>query len=118
MLNSRLLDWYLQQITTRFHSGWFAYNKQFIEQVPIRLPKSAAEVKCAERITRSVHAIMVAKASLRAGSRGTSLVDSARRGPVLSDRELNQLEATVETHEKRIDQAVFALYGVEGLPSG
>ncbi|MBX3395263.1 MAG: hypothetical protein KF841_07830 [Phycisphaerae bacterium] len=34
----------------------------------------------------------------------------------LSDRERNQLESEVEHHEKRIDEAVFALYGVKGLP--
>jgi hypothetical protein len=34
----------------------------------------------------------------------------------LSDRETQSLEAAVEAHEKRIDEAVFALYGVDGLP--
>ena len=34
----------------------------------------------------------------------------------LSDRETKSLEAEVEAHEHRIDEAVFALYGLEGLP--
>ncbi len=34
----------------------------------------------------------------------------------LSDRETKSLEAEVEAHEKRIDEAVFALYGVDELP--
>jgi hypothetical protein len=34
----------------------------------------------------------------------------------LSDRETQSLAAEVEAHEKRIDEAVFALYGVDGLP--
>jgi len=33
----------------------------------------------------------------------------------LSDRETKSLQAEIEAHEKRIDEAVFALYGVEGL---
>ena len=102
LLNSRLLDWYLQQITTPFHSGWFAYNKQFIEQIPIKLPTTSEDKRLAQRITASVQAIMAAKAALRAEG--------------LSDRQRNQHEAAVEAHEKRIDEAVFALYGVDGLP--
>ena len=104
LLNSKLLDWYLQQITTPFHSGWFAYNKQFIEQIPIKLPTTPEEKKLAERITQSVRTIMDAKAALRA--------------PKLSDGEMTRLEAAIEANEKRIDEAVFALYGVEGLPCG
>jgi hypothetical protein len=55
-----------------------------------------------DRITASVRAIMDAKTALRAGK--------------LSDREANQLKSTVEANEKRIDESVFALYGVNGLP--
>ena len=34
----------------------------------------------------------------------------------LSDRERSSLEGEVESLERRIDEAVFKLYGVEGLP--
>jgi len=34
----------------------------------------------------------------------------------LSDRETKSLEAEVEAHEKRINDAVFACYGGKGLP--
>ncbi len=102
LLNSSLLDWFVQQITTPFHSGWFAYNKQFIEQIPIKIPATADEKKKADRITESVRAIMAAKTKLRDAK--------------LSDREHKALEGEVETHEHRIDEAVFALYGVNGLP--
>ncbi len=103
LLNSRLLDWYLQQITTPFHSGWFAYNKQYIEQVPIKLPDTKDEKKLGDRITESVRAIMDAKLKLRS--------------PRLSDREHSHLEAEVEALENRIDEAVFRLYGVDALPA-
>jgi len=36
LLNSRLLNFYLKQVTTNFRGGYFAANKQFIEQLPIR----------------------------------------------------------------------------------
>jgi hypothetical protein len=102
LLNSTLLDSFLHWVTTPFHSGWFAYSKAYIAQIPIKLPKTAEEKKLAGRITGSVRAIMDAKSKLRA--------------PQLSDRETQSLEGEVEAHEKRINEAVFALYGVDGLP--
>lgn len=102
LLNSRLLDWYVQQITTPFHSGWFAYNKQFIEQVPIKLPETADEKKMAARIAESVRAIIAAKTRLRDAK--------------LSDRDRKTLEGELESLEARINETVFALYGVTGLP--
>ncbi|MBE9593457.1 MAG: restriction endonuclease subunit M, partial [Proteobacteria bacterium] len=36
LLNSRLLNFYLKQVTTNFRGGYFAANKQFIEQLLIR----------------------------------------------------------------------------------
>ena len=103
LLNSSLLNWFVQRITTPFHSGWFAYNKQFIEQIPIRLPDNAKERQIAERITESVRRVCDAKVKMRAGK--------------LSDRERQSLEGEIESLEHRIDEAVFKLYGVEGLPS-
>lgn len=41
---------------------------------------------------------------------------AALRQPKLSDRETKQHEGAIEAHEKRINEAVFALYGVDGLP--
>lgn len=102
LLNSTLLDAFLQRVTTPFHSGWFAYSKAYIKQIPIKLPTTAADKKLAERITQSVRAIMDAKAALRR--------------PKLSDHEIRQHEAAIEAHEDRINKAVFALYGVESLP--
>ena len=36
LLNSRLLDWFLKRVSTTFHGGYFAANKQFLVQLPIR----------------------------------------------------------------------------------
>jgi len=35
MLNSTVLDFFLKQVSTNFHGGYFAANKQFIEQLPL-----------------------------------------------------------------------------------
>ena len=36
LLNSTLLDWFLKIVSTNFNSGYFAANKQFLAQLPIR----------------------------------------------------------------------------------
>ncbi|MCC7294026.1 MAG: Eco57I restriction-modification methylase domain-containing protein [Phycisphaerales bacterium] len=118
LLNSRLLDWFVQRITTPFHSGWFAYSKAYIAQIPIKIPKTADEKKMAARIVDSVRAIMVAKTKLRAGGPPIAGVKGGLRRSVLSDRETKALEAEIERQERRIDETVFELYGVNGLPEG
>lgn len=102
LLNSSCLDTFVKRITTPFHSGWFAYSSAYIAQIPIKLPETGADKKLAARIVESVRSIMEAKGRLR--------------GTNLSDRERGALTSEVERHERRIDDAVFQLYGVEGLP--
>jgi len=116
LLNSMLLDAFLQRVTTPFHSGWFAYSKAYIAQIPIKLPTTADDKKLADWITESVRAIMDATAKLRASATPFSGVKGRLKPAGLSDRETKSLEAEVEAHERRINDAVFALYGVKGLP--
>ncbi|MBD2176009.1 hypothetical protein H6F42_03625 [Pseudanabaena sp. FACHB-1998] len=37
LLSSRLLDFYLYQVSSPFRGGYWSYGKRFIEQLPIRL---------------------------------------------------------------------------------
>jgi hypothetical protein len=103
LLNSACLDAFLKRVTTPFHSGWFAYSKAYIAQIPIKLPETAVEKKLADRIVESVREIMAAKVKLRDAK--------------LSDRERRTLEGDVENLEHGIDHAVFQLYCVDGLPN-
>lgn len=102
LLSSTLLDRWFKSQAGRFHSGYFGANKLYLENLPIKLPETKEEKKLAERIIESVERIMADKKRLRS--------------PRLSDRERSQLEGEVEHHEKRIDEAVFELYGVKRLP--
>ncbi len=102
LLNSRLLDAFLKQVTTRFHSGWYAYSKAYIAQTPIKLPETAAERRDADRIIELVREIIDAKKKLQA--------------PGLGDRERERVERIVESHERRIDELVCRLYGVDEIP--
>ena len=67
-------------------------------------------------LSSSVRASMAAKAKLRAPAPPFSGVKGRLKPAALSDRQTKSLEAEVEAHEKRIDEAVFTLYGVQGLP--
>jgi len=102
LLNSKLLDTFLQRVSSPFHSGWYAYSKSYIARIPIKLPKTPNEQKLSQSVVESVRSITAAMAALRMTS--------------LSDGEKRRHEATVEANEKRIDETVYALYGVDGLP--
>ena len=87
-----------------------------MEQIPIKLPTTAEDKRLAGRITASVRAIMDAKVKLRAPALPFTGAKGRLKPPGLSNRETKSLQAEVEAHERRIDEAVFALYGLEGLP--
>ena len=102
LLNSTPIGRFLQSVSTPLRGGWYRPFPQFLRQIPIKLPETAAEKKLADRITESVRIIIDAKTALRRTA--------------LSDRQKRQLEGDIESHERRIDEAVFSLYGVDGLP--
>ena len=62
LLNSRLLDYYLKQVSTTMRGGYFRYFTQFIEQLPIKRidPKNKREVKLEKEIVKCVEAIQAA----------------------------------------------------------
>lgn len=99
LLNSRLLDAVLKATSSQFRGGYFAYNRQYIEQLPIRTidfsnPEDRAQH---DRIVELVHANLLLHHQLV--SREFS-----------SDRELimRQIDATDEA----IDNLVFDLYEI------
>ena len=102
LLNSRLIETFLRQTGTTFRGGYLNCEIRFIRDLPIKIPKTADEKKLADRIVESVRTIMDAKIKLRNAK--------------LSDRERRVLEGEVENHEHHIDELVFRLYGVKGLP--
>lgn len=77
LLNSRLLDFYLKAISSPFSGGYYAYNRQYIERLPIAGlddPKAQAAIsKLAERAM----ALRRALASARSPHEQTSLTRQA-----------------------------------------
>jgi type I restriction-modification system DNA methylase subunit len=62
LLNSRLLDYYLKQVSTTMRGGYFRYFTQFIEQLPIKRidPKNKREAKLEKEIVEHVEEIQAA----------------------------------------------------------
>lgn len=103
LLNSKLLDTFLKTVTTRFHSGWYAYSKLYLEQIPIKLPSTSKDKKLVEQISSCVEKIIKTKNKVQNNK--------------LGDRERERFEREIEANESRIDELVFELYGVDKIPS-
>lgn len=96
LLNSNLLDFMVKKVSTRFSGGFFAYNKQYIESLPIIIPSDKHKESIASQITAMVEKI----SSIY---REIDLSDSSKK-------ELLNREAKV--YEEKIDQLVYELYGI------
>ena len=88
LLNSAVLDKYLQSISTHFRGGFYSYAKRFIEQLPIYLPDPQEKAKYAlcQKIEKYVKDILAFK---KAGK-----------------------NADADFLEKKIDEMVREIYGV------
>ena len=95
LVNSRLLFWYLRQIRNRFRGGWITCTKQYFGQLPMRLHKGVD------------------------GETGAALGDLVRERLGLAAGVIHAApEAAQRWHrdiavaERRIDAAVYELYGL------
>ncbi|MBI4662076.1 MAG: Eco57I restriction-modification methylase domain-containing protein, partial [Verrucomicrobia bacterium] len=97
LLNSRLLDFFLKRISTNFHGGYFAANKQFIEQLPIR------PIDFASASERAEHAALAGL---------VERILSAKRLPVPARQTGADSLADTSALEREIDQRVYRLYAL------
>ena len=97
LLNSRLLDMYLKSLSSRFSGGYYAYNRQYIEQLPIRiidfLDKTDKEMY--DTIVELVNRILEFHECL---SNATS------------DDERVRIRRQIESIDRHIDQIVYKIY--------
>jgi hypothetical protein len=97
LLNSRLLDGYLKLISSRFSGGFYAYNRQYIERLPIRV------VDFSDPVDAARHDRMV------------SLVDQMltlhkQLHEVRTPHEQTGLQRQIEATDHQIDALVYELY--------
>jgi hypothetical protein len=99
LLNSRLLNFYLKQVTTNFRGGYFAANKQFIEQLPIRTINfdDPAEKAQHDKLVALVESIL-------------ELQKKHHDARMERDKEL--YERQIKIVDAQIDKLVYDLYGL------
>ena len=99
LLNSKLLDWYMKRVSTTFHGGYFAANKQFLVQLPIRAINftDPAEKAQHDKMVSLVEGMLAAHKSLVAAQ---------------SPAEKERLERQIEVTDRTIDGLVYELYGL------
>ena len=93
LLNSKVLEFYLKNISTPFRGGYFSYGKRFIEQLPIVL---SGDLNVSEVIELS--RILVEK-NAYLSSRGDAITD-----------EVNKVRVEVKSLTEKLDNLIYGLY--------
>jgi hypothetical protein len=99
LLNSRLLDWVMKMVSTPFHGGYFAANKQFLVQLPI------CALDLIDTKDKGKHDKMV------------SLVDSMQTlhkqlSAAKSESQKDVIQRQIDATDAEIDRLVYDLYGL------
>jgi hypothetical protein len=95
LLNSKLLDALLKSSSTNFSGGYFAYNKQYIEPLPIYIPSNPEEQ---QKITDLVKQILKLHNQIKS---------------VKTPQEQSQISQLISMMDESINDAVFDLYGLD-----
>ncbi|NHZ71892.1 MAG: hypothetical protein GWP17_02250 [Aquificales bacterium] len=99
LLNSKLLNWFMQQISTDFRGGYFAANKQFLVQLPIR--------------TIDLSNIQDANKHDQVVSLVEKIADLHKRlATARLPQEKTILQRQLTATDRQIDQFVYQLYGL------
>jgi len=98
LLNSKLLDWLLKGSSSYFRGGYFAYNRQYIENLPIRGIDfdRGTDKKVHDRLAHLARRMLDLHASL----------DSAQ------GHDHTLLQRQIEATDREIDNLVYELYGL------
>jgi len=99
LVNSKLLFWYLRQISNRFRGGWITCTKQYFGQLPIRLPAAGVTVQ------QTTHDALVALV-------GRRIALAADRASALAPDAIARCERDLISLERQIDAAVCEIYGL------
>lgn len=101
LLNSNLLDAFLKSFSTPFSGGYFAYNRQYIEQLPIRVINFSNSTDKArhDRMVNLVEQML----SLHKQSAKAKTPDEKIR-----------IQRQIDSTNNQIDRLVYELYGLTG----
>lgn len=97
LLNSRLIDWYIQAVAAQFHGGYFSYERRFIGHTPIRIADSLFKEQ-AENITSIVRLLQ------------STYLDSLSGERQKTEREYRETSILLSKLEQELNSAVMDLY--------
>jgi len=97
LLNSGLLDWFMKRVSTTFHGGYFAANKQFLVQLPIR------QIDFSDPADKKYHDEMVAKVE-------AMLEAKKQLAKAKTDKDKTYYENKCSALDRQIDRLVYDLY--------
>jgi len=98
LLNSRLLDFYFQRISSRFRGGFYVYRPQYVGQLPIR------RIDFDNPEEKKMHDDLVALVE--------RMLELNKRLKDAVGRERGELERKIERTDREIDELVYRLYGL------
>ena len=99
LLNSKLQTFYLRLISTHFRGGYYSCNKQYLSQLPIRTIdfNNPAEKKMHDDLVSLVEKMLELNKQLQKAH---------------FDSEKEPIERQIAATDKKIDDIVYALYGL------
>ncbi|MGF7118024.1 Eco57I restriction-modification methylase domain-containing protein [Methanobacterium oryzae] len=99
LLNSNLLDAYLKSYSSQFRGGYYAYNKQYIEKLPIRIIdfSNAKDVALHDKMVSLVEQML-------------QLNKDLVNANIPSD--VKMIQRQIDATDKQIDNLVYELYGL------
>jgi len=99
LLNSKLVDWLIKLSNSRFGHGYYSFNRQYIEPLPIRtcdVSDNVNQQRC-DRITELASEMLERQNRMAAAK---------------TSHERTALQRQIETVDREIDQLVYELYGL------
>jgi type I restriction-modification system DNA methylase subunit len=101
LLNSKLLDWFLQKTSANFQGGWFSYESRFISHIPIHQidNSSPIEMKMHDKLVTLVESMLELNTHL------ASIQD-------IYINKRDELVKEIQKTDKDINILVYDLYGL------
>jgi len=99
LLNSKLLDTYLKSLSSRFSGGYYAYNRQYIEQLPIRI------IDFSNPTDKTLHDKMV-----KLVEQMLDLHERFNRAKGIEEKTM--LQRQINATDQQIDPLVYELYNL------
>jgi len=99
LLNSKLVNWFLLQFSTKMRGGWFSCESRFIKHIPIHIIDSSNPANKARR--DKVVALVERMLTLH-----------KQLAEVKTDHEKTLIERQIEATDKQINTLVYELYGL------